>query len=96
MMTGTETPLAAQLSTVRARAEMVLRAHMEAFGLRTKDGWRLVETTRDIAGGSELVLRPVHSSLLPGARLECVVQIEEATGKIAHVCRCESAGSGDR
>lgn len=53
-MASDEEPLAATLSSMRERAQLVLRTHMEAWGLRLDDGWRLAESTRDFTGGSEL------------------------------------------
>jgi len=64
-----------------AKAIAQARAHlwreMEARGLYSRDGWKLVETMRTTLGGSELVLRPLHLHKVAPHDLECVVAIDE-------------------
>ena len=50
---------------------------MNQRGLFERDGWRVVETMRSTASGTELVLRPLHLHLPSPEGLECVVEIDE-------------------
>lgn len=60
---------------------------MEQLGLRREDGWSILEFTRETAGGTELVLRPLHMRLASPPGLECIVGIVEDTAKIQTECR---------
>jgi len=68
--------LAQAFSERCAVARAHLRREMEARGLHQSDGWDIMETTRDRADGSEIVLRPLHLHLAAPDELECVVRIE--------------------
>src|SRR4051812_32515134 len=83
--------LSAALSEQRAKAEAQLRREMEALGLYEKDGWRIVDFTREVAGGTQLVLRPLHLSLASPAGIQCVVDIVEDDGRL-HVKSGREAG----
>ena len=87
-----ESDLSDVFASKRAAAEAFLWAEMEKLGLLAKDGWRISESVRDGAGGSELVLRPVHRSKAAPAGLECVVQIVEHGHSIES--RCSPGDSG--
>jgi hypothetical protein len=65
---------------------------MQRLGLLEADGWRIAEFIRECAGGSELVLRPLHLRLAPPEGLECVVRIEEET--LSLDTQCSPALSG--
>jgi len=60
---------------------------MEQLGLRRDDGWSIVEFTRESAGATELVLRPLHLRLPSPPVLECVVGIVEDSATIQIECR---------
>ena len=68
--------LADEFSKHRAGAYAHLQREMDALGLTSVEGWRIAEATRDVVGGIELVLRPIHRYLPAPAGLECVVRIE--------------------
>ena len=69
-----------------AEARLYLRKEMEAYGLREADGWRISESVRQVDGGSELVLRPIHMTHVAPAELECVVHIDEEAAAIDSSC----------
>ena len=75
-----------EFSAKCAEAEARLWREMEALGLRKSDGWRIVELTRGVSHGTEMVMRPVHSTLLAPEGLECVVLIEEHGHAVHSVC----------
>ena len=75
-----------EFSAKCAEAIASLRREMEALGLREIDGWRIVELTRGVHKGTEMVLRPVHSTLATPPGLECVVLIEEHGHAVHSVC----------
>ena len=87
--------LAADLAAELARAEAFMWAEMEKLGLRAEDGWTITEITRERAGGSELVLRPMHLRLHAPEGLECVVRIVEKDAAIDRECSTpvETGGS---
>ena len=78
----------ASLSFSRRRAEALahLRAEMEKLGMHEADGWHIVETTRQVADGSELVMRPLHMHLPTPEGLECVVHIDEIGSTVEAHC----------
>ena len=82
-----------QATTRFARACEDARAHlrkeMEARGLHESDGWKIVETMRQVVGGSELVLRPLHLHESAPDDLECVVAIDEDAVSIEVDCSPE-------
>lgn len=61
-----------------AAARVHLLGEMERLGMRERDGWRIAESTRNVTGGSELVMRPIHRVLPTPDGVECVVRIEES------------------
>jgi len=61
-------------------ARSMLRQQMEARGLTQKAGWKISESLRNVMGGTELVLRPIHLREKAPEDLECVVAINEADG----------------
>lgn len=75
-----------EFSAKCAEAEASLWREMEALGLRKSDGWRIIELTRGVHQGTEMVLRPVHSTLPTPEGLECVVLIEEHGHAVHSVC----------
>ena len=66
-----------ELSAKCEKAREALREHMARRGLLEGNGWTIYEFTRPIAGGTELVLRPVHTKLESPDELECTCRIEE-------------------
>lgn len=72
-----ETGLANTFAIRREAARAYLWREMNARGLFERDGWRIVETTRETANGTELVMRPMHRALPAPEGLECVVEIRE-------------------
>ena len=69
-----------------AAARRHLRNAMEALGLREADGWRISEATQETAGGSRVVLRPIHTRLTPPQDIECTVWIDEDDGSVDADC----------
>ena len=69
-----------------AAARKHLRATMEVLGLHEKDGWRISETTQEAAGGSRVLLRPIHSRLSAPPDIECIVWIDESDGTVDADC----------
>ena len=69
-----------------AEARAHLRREMMARGLYESDGWKIVESVRQIKGGSELVMRPLHLRKAPPDDLECVVSIDEDSSAVDMDC----------
>jgi hypothetical protein len=69
-----------------AAARKHLRATMDALGMHEADGWRISETTEEMAGGSRVVLRPIHTRLVAPPDIECVVWIEEDGAAVDAEC----------
>ena len=87
--------LSAQFTEKLQQAHSYLRAEMTKLGMLEEDGWKIVEVMRECAGGSELVLRPIHMKLEAPEGLECIVWfIEEPTTRIG--AECAPALSGVR
>jgi len=63
-----------------------LRREMDVLGLLERDGWRIAEVTRQVNGGLELVLKPVHLYLEAPPGLECVVWIQDEGASIDAEC----------
>jgi len=59
---------------------------MERAGLRAHEGWKIAETVRQVDGGSELVMRPLHLHKPSPPDLECVVKIDLDTASIDSTC----------
>lgn len=78
--------LAGKFAQQRAAALAHLRREMEARGLHERDGWRIVESTREAGGGIELILRPMHLRLPAPEDLECIVRIVPDDDRIDMQC----------
>lgn len=68
-------------------AHLTLVGKMHARGLFVADDWSVVESTREIGGGTELVLHPSHPSIAGPRDMECVVKVYD-DAKMQHICRC--------
>lgn len=84
--------LSAKFGEKLHQAHAYLRAEMNKLGLLEDAGWRIAEVVRECAGGSELVLRPVHSKLEAPEGLECVVWFIEEPERIGAECAPAIAG----
>jgi hypothetical protein len=87
--------LAHAFAAERERVRAYLWAEMAKLGLREEDGWSILEFTRESAGGTQIVLRPMHLRLTPPEGMECVVGIVETDGRIHGQCNGPDADSGD-
>jgi hypothetical protein len=67
-------------------AEAFLRAEMTKLGLLEADGWRIAQSTRDVMGATEIVLRPMHLRKSAPEGLECVVRVHEVQQKVETEC----------
>lgn len=74
--------IALALCERRDLARSHLLREMAAHGLTERDGWKIVESLRQVPGGTELVLRPLHLHSEPPEGLECVVKVRELDGTI--------------
>jgi hypothetical protein len=74
--------IALALSERRELARAHLLHEMAARGLSEGNGWKIAESVRQVRGGTELVLRPLHLHSEPPEGLECVVKVHEADGAI--------------
>jgi len=90
----TERILARTVAAKREAAEVYLWHEMNMRGLFADDGWSIVETTRETATGTELVLRPLHRFLPSPEGLECVVEIHEDTHLIDAHCSPAAEATG--
>jgi hypothetical protein len=81
-----DTYIAARFAKACAEARADLLRQMEEAGLRASEGWKIVETLRQVAGGSELVMRPLHLHKPSPPDLECVVKIDLDTAAIDSSC----------
>ena len=72
--------IALALSERRDIARIMLRREMEARGLTEKDGRKIDEQLRNVVGGTELVLRPIHMREHAPDDLVYVVAINEEDG----------------
>jgi hypothetical protein len=86
-LTDRDQRLAQEFSRQRTAAEQHLWREMRALGMHPQDGWKISESTREVAGGMELVLRPIHLYLAAPQGLECVVRIEEPVESVETDCR---------
>lgn len=79
-----------QVAARFAKACVEARAHlwrqMEERGFYERDGWKIVETVRQIKGGSELVMRPLHLRKIAPDDLECVITIDEESTAVDSNC----------
>jgi hypothetical protein len=78
--------VAARFAKACAEARAYLLREMEAAGLHASEGWKIVETMRQVVGGSELVMRPLHLHRPSPFDLECVVKIDTDTASIDSNC----------
>ena len=67
-------------------AEAFLWAEMRKLGLLEKEGWRIVQSTRDVAGATEIVLRPIHLRKPAPEGLECIVRVHEVERSVDSHC----------
>ena len=67
-------------------AEAFLRAEMKKLGLLQEDGWSIAQSTRDVMGATEVVLRPMHLRKPAPEGLECVVRVHEVKPKVETEC----------
>ena len=72
--------IALALSERRDIARIMLRREMEARGLTESAGWKIDEQLRNVVGGTELVLRPIHMREHSPHDLVYVVAISEEDG----------------
>ena len=72
--------IALALTERRDVARMMLRRDMEARGLTEKAGWKIDERLRNVVGGTEIVLRPIHLREHAPDDLEYVVAVSETDG----------------
>jgi len=72
--------IAMALSERRDIARIMLRREMDARGLTEKAGWKIDEQLRNVVGGTELVLRPMHMREHAPPDLVYVVSISEEDG----------------
>ncbi len=84
--------IAARFSLRRMEAEACLRQRMEEQGLHTAHGWQIVELTREVSGGIEWVLRPMHFWRVAPAGMECVVRLDSEDASVTSSC---STGHAD-
>ena len=82
----TDSQVAEAFSRRCEQARAHLQREMIRAGLLTKDGWRVYETTREGPRGSELVMRPVHTTLMAPDGIECVVSVDEDAGTVDGDC----------
>ena len=78
--------LSARFADKHRQAHAYLREEMNRLGLFEADGWQIAEIVRECAGGSELVLRPLHIRLEAPAGLECVVWFIEEPARVGAEC----------
>lgn len=80
----------AHLATTFAHKAKTARDHlwklMESAGMTPQAGWRVGEFVRPVAGGSELVLRPMHQYLQAPQDMECVVWIDGGGASVEMEC----------
>ena len=81
-----DTYVAARFAQACADARAYLLREMEQAGLHASEGWKIVETVRQVAGGSELVMRPLHLHKPSPPDLECVVKIDLDSASIDSTC----------
>jgi hypothetical protein len=72
--------IALALSERRDIARLMLRREMNARGLTEEAGWKIDEVLRNVVGGTELVLRPIHLREHAPEGLQYVVAINEEDG----------------
>ena len=78
--------VAARFAKACADARAYLLREMEQAGLHASEGWKIVETVRQVVGGSELVMRPLHLHKPSPPDLECVVKIDLDSAAIDSTC----------
>lgn len=78
--------LSAEFAEKLHHAHAYLRGEMKKLGLLEENGWSIAEIVRECAGGSELVLRPIHLKLQAPEGLECVVWFIEEPARIGAEC----------
>ena len=88
--------LSAEFTEKLQHAHAYLRSEMKKLGLLEEDGWSIAEIVRERAGGSELVLRPIHLKLEAPEGLECVVWFIEEPARIGAECEPPLPGAMPR
>jgi len=78
--------ISAELSARVREAEAFLWSEMKALGLLEKDGWRIGQSTRDVLGATEIVLRPIHLRKTAPEGLECIVRVHEVHQQVESEC----------
>ena len=86
MTDARDAAIAARFAKACAEARRHFWALMAARGLYEKDGWRILESIRQVEGGSQLVMRPMHLHLDPPGDVECIVEIEEDSAHVDTHC----------
>ncbi len=81
-----DTYVAARFAKACADARAYLLRQMEEAGLHASDGGKIVEPVRQVVGGSELVMRPLHLHKPSPPDLECVVKIDLDSASIDSTC----------
>ena len=72
--------IALALSERRDIARIMLRREMDSRGLTEGAGWKIDEQLRNVVGGTELILRPIHLRERAPEDLVYVVAISEEDG----------------
>ena len=88
-MNVTDEQFAGRFSEQRTAAEAHLWRQMEVRGMHARDGWKIMEFMRDMRGGTELVLRPVHVWHATPPDLECIVWVHSEDGAVEASCTPE-------
>lgn len=78
--------ISAELLARIREAEAFLRSEMIKLDLLEKDGWQIVQSTRDVEGATEIVLRPMHFHKAAPEGLECIVRVHEVKGAVESEC----------
>lgn len=81
--------IAARFALACTEARAHLRRLMEERGLHERDGWKIVESVRQVQGATELVMRPLHLYEPAPDDLECVVAIHEQSTLVDSSCTPE-------
>ena len=95
-MGHSDTELSVQFAEKMHNAQTYLRAEMDRLGLFERDGWKIVQQTRERRGGTEMVLRPLHLTLLAPEGLECIVWVSVAEPVVDSECMSPTDGTEAR
>lgn len=86
MKPSADSQAAARFAKACAEARAHLRRLMEESGFHEHDGWTIAESMRQVRGGTQLVMRPLHLRLTAPDHLECVVTIDEESTAVDSNC----------